>query len=147
MVTRNKPVGRQLGNQIKTQFCDGQWHSFKKIVNTTDAPAKKVWSTLDLMWRWGTYKAKCDRKKVGTEYHFLLSPKDKQISVHELIERLTPIIKELEVQGRANAATMSPPTVRIMTAKIRKLLEEWAERPTADKGTRRAATHQHVPYR
>jgi hypothetical protein len=27
-----------------------------------------------------------------------------------------------------------------MTAKIQKLLEEWAERPTADQGTRRAAT-------
>ena len=70
-------------------------------------------------------------RKLGTEYHFRLSPRDKQISVHELIEKLTPILKELEVQGRANAATMSPPTVRIMTAKIQKLLEEWAERPTA----------------
>jgi hypothetical protein len=57
---------------------------------------------------------------LGTEYHFRLSPKDKQISVQELIEKLTPILKELEIQGRANAATMSPPTVRIMTAKIPK---------------------------
>jgi hypothetical protein len=46
------------------------------------------------MWRWGTYKAKCDRKKVGNEYHFRLSPRDKQISVHELI-RNSPIL-ELE---------------------------------------------------
>jgi hypothetical protein len=147
MMTRNKPAARQLGNQIKAQFSDGQWYSFKKIVTTIGAPAKKVRSTLDLMrWR-GTYKTKCERKKVGTEYHFRLSPKDKQISVPELIERLTPILKELEVQGRANAATMSPPTVRIMTAKIQKLLEEWAERPTADQGTRRAAAPQHVPCR
>ena len=72
------------------------------------------------------------RKKIGTEYHFRLSPRDKRISVEELIEKLTPILKELEVQGRANAATMSPPTVRIMTAKIQKLLEGWAERPSAD---------------
>jgi len=84
------------------------------------------------MRRWGTYKIKCDRKKVGTEYHFRLTPKNEQISVHELIEKLTPILKELDVQGRANAATMSPPTVRIMTAKIQKLLEEWAEQPSTD---------------
>ena len=83
-------------------------------------------SILDRMRRWGTYKSKCERKKVGNQYHFRLSPRDKQISVHELIEKLTPILKELEIQGRANAATMSPPTVRIMTAKIQKLLEEWA---------------------
>jgi hypothetical protein len=123
---------RSLGKQIKAEFGDGKWHPFETIVSTTGAPTKKVWSTLDHMWRSGTYKTKCERKKVGTEYHFRLSPKDKQVSVHELVERLTPILKELEVQGRANAATMSPPTVRIMTAKIQKLLEEWAERPSAD---------------
>jgi hypothetical protein len=129
---RKNPASRLLGRQIKHSFCDGQWHSLKSIVTTTGAPAKNVASTLDLMRRWQTYGIKCERKKVGTEYHFRLSPRDRQISVHELVEKLTPILKELEVQGRANAATMSPPTVRIMTAKIRKLLEEWAERPTAD---------------
>jgi hypothetical protein len=130
--SRKRPSRLGLGTLIKAQFSDGKWHAFETIVSRTGTPAKNVWSTLDLMWRWGTYKTKCERKKVGTEYHFRLSPEDKQISVHELIEKLTPILKELEVQGRANAATMSPPTVRIMTAKIQKLLEEWAERPSAD---------------
>lgn len=124
---KNRPVSNGLGNFIKTQFGDGKWHPFEMIVTTSGAPANRVRSTLDLMRRWGTYKTKCERKKVGKDYHFRLSPRDKQISVHELIEKLTPILKELEVQGRANAATMSPPTVRIMTAKIQKLLEEWAE--------------------
>src|SRR5262245_26362761 len=124
-----------LGKQIKAQFGDGKWHSFETIVIKTGARAKKVWGVLDRMSRWGTYKTKCERKKVGAEHHFRLSAKDKQISVHELIEKLTPILKELEVQGRANAATMSPPTVRIMTAKIQKLLEGWAERPSADRDT------------
>jgi hypothetical protein len=124
-----------LGRQIKAQFGDGKWHSFETIVTKTGGRAKKVWGILDRMWRWETYGTKCERKKVGTEYHFRLSPKDKQISVPELIEKLTPILKELEVQGRANAATMSPPTVRIMTAKIQKLLEGWAERPSADRDT------------
>jgi hypothetical protein len=133
VATKVKPAPRlMLGKQIKAQFSDGKWHSFETIVTETGARAKKVRGTLDRMSRWGTYKTKCERKKVGTEYHFRLSPKDKQISVQELIEKLTPILKELEVQGRANAATMSPPTVRIMTAKIQKLLEEWAERPRAD---------------
>jgi len=133
-----KPASRLvLGKQIKAQFGDGKWHSFETIVTKTGARAKRVWSTLDLMCRWGTYKTKCERKKIGMDYHFRLSPKDKQISVHELIEKLTPILKELEVQGRANAATMSPPTVRIMTAKIQKLLEEWADDRPAGQGTRR----------
>ena len=120
---------------------------FRTIVTTIGAPAKKVWSTLDRMGRWGTYKTKCERKKVGTEYHFRLSPREKQISVHELIEKLTPILKELEVQGRANAATMSPPTVRIMTAKIQKLLEEWADDRPPVKGHGELGPLLHVPYR
>ena len=124
---RNRPSGVALGKLVRAQFSDGKWHRFETIVAATGAPEKKVRSTLDRMRRWGTYKTKCDRKKVGKEYHFRLSPRDKQISVQELIEKLTPILKELEVQGRANAATMSPPTVRVMTAKIQKLLEEWAE--------------------
>jgi hypothetical protein len=134
---RRRPFRMGLGKLIKAQFSDGKWHSFDTIVAMTQAPVGNVWSTLDLMWRWGTYKTKCERKKVGTEYHFRLSPADKQISVQELIEKLTPILKELEVQGRANAATMSPPTVRIMTAKIQKLLEEWADNRPAGQGTRR----------
>ena len=136
VATKVKPAYRlALGKQIKAQFSDGKWHPFETIVTKTGGRAKKVWGTLDHMWRYGTHKTKCERKKVGTEYHFRLSPKDKQISVQELIEKLTPILKELEVQGRANAATMSPPTVRIMTAKIQKLLEGWAERPSADRDT------------
>ena len=147
MAAKLKSASRlMLGKQIKAQFGDGKWHSFETIVAKTGARAKKVSGTLDRMWRWGTYKIKCERKKVGTEYHFRLSPKDKQISVPELIERLTPILKELEVQGRANAATMSPPTVRIMTAKIQKLLEEWADRPPAC-GTRRNGPSNTSHYR
>jgi hypothetical protein len=129
MLTRKRkpPSCVGIGKLIKAHFADGKWHRFETIVTATGALEKNVRSTLDLMRRWGTYKTKCERKKVGKEYHFRLSPRDKQISVHELIEKLTPILKELEVQGRANAATMSPPTVRVMTAKIQKLLEEWAE--------------------
>jgi hypothetical protein len=143
---RNKPASRLLGKQIKAQFCDGRWHPFETIVRTTGAPAKNVWSTLDLMRRWQTYGVKCERKKIGTEYHFRLSPRARQISVHELIEKLTPILKELDVQGRANAATMSPPTVRIMTAKIQKLLEEWADDRPAGLGTRRIRSSPARPF-
>ena len=73
MVTRNKPASRlALGKQIKAQFSDGKWHSFETIVTKTGARAKKVRSVLYHMSRYGTHKTKCERKKVGTEYHFRL---------------------------------------------------------------------------
>ena len=125
--SRRPPLSVGLGKPILAQFGDGKWYRLETIAAATGAPANHVQSILDRMRRWGTYQSRCDRKMVGKEYHFRLSQRDKQISVHELIEKLTPILKELEVQGRANAATMSPPTVRVMTAKIQKLLKEWAE--------------------
>jgi hypothetical protein len=56
-----------------------------------------------------------DRKKVGAEFHFRLLPKDKQVSVHELIEKLTPILKELDRE-------------------IRNSLRHGLERPSAGQG-------------
>src|SRR5689334_15412493 len=87
---RKRPSWVGLGKLIKARFGDGKWHPFETIVTSTGAPTKNVRSTLDLMQRWGTYKTKCERKKVGTQYHFRLSPKEKQISVYELIEKLGP---------------------------------------------------------
>jgi hypothetical protein len=124
---RNNPVSRLLGKEIKAQFCDGKWHSLETIAIATGTPPKDVWSILDRMCRWGTYKTKCERKKVGTAYQYRLSPKEKQISPHELRERLTPIVKELKIHGKSNAATWSAPSVLILAAKIQKLLDEWAE--------------------
>jgi hypothetical protein len=50
MATSKKPALRLgLGKQIKTEFGDGKWHAFETIVSRTGAPAKNVWSTLDLM--------------------------------------------------------------------------------------------------
>ena len=72
--TLKQPSPLWLGKQIKAQFSDGKWHSFDTIVTTIGAPAEKVWSTLDRMGRWRTYKTKCERKKVGTEYRFRLRP-------------------------------------------------------------------------
>jgi hypothetical protein len=124
---RKRPSRLDLGRRIKAQFGDGKWHAFEAIVTSTGAPAKNVRSTLDLMQRWGTYKTKCERKKVGTQYHFRLSPKEMQISTYELIEKLGPIVKELKIHGKSNAATWSAPSVLILAAKIQKLLDEWAE--------------------
>ena len=98
-----------LGKQIKMQFGDGKWHSFETILTKTGTRAKKTQESWD-----------------GISLPPIAKRQTDQCS-GALIEKLTPILKELEVQGRANAATMSPPTVRVMTAKIQKLLKEWAE--------------------
>src|SRR5262245_60149725 len=78
MVTRKKAAARQLGKQIKAQFCDGKWHSVETIAAATGARMQNVRTILTGMWLYAYHKTKADRKKVGPEYHFRLSPKDKQ---------------------------------------------------------------------
>ena len=90
MTRESKRASLHIGKQIKAQFCDGKWHSVETIAAATGARVENVWTVLNGMRLHGYHKTKADRKKVGAEYHFRLSPKEKQISVHELIERPHP---------------------------------------------------------
>ena len=62
---RRPPLSVGLGKPILAQFGDGKWHRLETIAAATGAPANHVQSILDRMRKWGTYKSKCDRKKVG----------------------------------------------------------------------------------
>jgi hypothetical protein len=66
-------------------------------------------------------------KKVGKEIHYRIFKQDKTVSVDELTEKLTPIIDGLIAEGKKNMATMVPATVAMLAAKLKRLLDEWAE--------------------
>jgi hypothetical protein len=60
----------------------------------------------------------------GFEYR--IYKQEKMISSSELVEKLTPIIKDLKAEGRKNMATMSPATVGYLAGMLEKLVDEWA---------------------
>ena len=66
-------------------------------------------------------------KKVGRETHYRIFKQNKTVSVDELTEKLTPIIDGLIAEGKKNMATMVPATVAMLAAKLKRLLDEWAE--------------------
>jgi hypothetical protein len=74
-----------------------------------------------------TNGAKAERKRVGKEYHYRIFKHDKTVSLAELTEKLTPIVKELQIEGKKNMATMVPAKVAVLAEKIRRLLDELAE--------------------
>jgi hypothetical protein len=56
-----------------------------------------------------------------------------------MIAELTPLIEGLEAEGKKNMATMSPLTVAMLAAKLKRLLEKWrpSERqPARDRAKR-----------
>ncbi len=116
------------GPAIKKDFGDGKWHALDTITGAIDAPKGEVERTLQLMHEKGTYSTKTECKRVGGSFHYRIFPQDKTVSVKELKEKLVPIIEELMIQGRANAATVSISTVRHSAARLQKLLDEWLEK-------------------
>jgi hypothetical protein len=115
-----------IGETIKEHFADGKWHPFDTIVEGLGADKKHVLDTINGMSKNGYFGCRVERKRVGTDTEFRIFKEDKTISLDELIEKLTPIIKELKAEGKKNMATMSPATVAHLAGKLSNLLDEWA---------------------
>lgn len=123
-----KPRRPLIGHGIISEFADGKWHSLQTIIEAIapDDP-QQVEATVERMRKVNSYGAKCEKKQVGTEFHYRIFHSEKQISALELIEKLRPIIQKLKIEGKKNMATMSPPSVAILAGQLEKLLEEWTQ--------------------
>lgn len=124
---RKPPLSRTVGRAIVAKCRPGKWHSLSEIalaVGTSKRDANAVLETM--CWR-PSYGAKAEWKRVGTERHYRIFKQDKTVSVDELTEKLTPIIDGLMAEGKKNMATMVPATVAMLAAKLKRLLDDWAE--------------------
>jgi transcriptional regulator with XRE-family HTH domain len=119
----------QIGPKIKEHFADGQWHRLTTIANKIDADEDHIASTLDRSsWKNTPYNGmRVERKTVGKHPEYRIFRLDKTISSTELREKLTPIVKSMEHEGKASAASASPARVAILAGQLRKLLAEWTE--------------------
>lgn len=81
-------------------------------------------------------QVRCGVMSLHTAYDLAKTPRNREqgaekkkgfISCLQLKERLAPLIKELETEGRKNMATMSPATVTILAHHFRTLLNEWCK--------------------
>ena len=124
---RDTQMRPKIGPAIVEQFGDGKWHSQATIAKALDTTEDHVATTLETMRKMQTYGAKSERKQVGTSHAFRIFRKENMISSSELVEKLGPIIKGLKVEGKKNAATMSPGTVAHLAAQFQKLLDEWGQ--------------------
>jgi len=117
----------QIGKPIMDKFADGKWHKPEKIARDLDAAEELVVDTLESMRRNQNYGAQCERRHVGKGFEYRIFRSEKMISASELIEKLTPIVRDLKAEGRKNMATMSPATVGYLAGMLEKLLNEWVE--------------------
>jgi hypothetical protein len=125
--TPRAPSRPKLGQAIKERYADGKWHKFDVITSKIEGDESHIRDTLDNMCKHQTYGVKADKKKVGQHFEYRLFKMEKSISSVELLERLLPIVTQLEEQGKKNQVTMSVAAVAILASQLRKLLREWTE--------------------
>lgn len=123
-----KQVGRYtVGRNIVAKCRPGKWYAPKeiaKVIGATEDDARRIVGRLCSR---PAYGARAERKRVGTETHYRIFKQNKTVRVDELTEKLTPIIDGLIAEGKKNMATMVPATVAMLAAKLKRLLDEWAE--------------------
>lgn len=119
--------GERLGPKVVKLFANGQWHPIADMVEQTGATETDINNLMERMRKSDTYNCSCEKKIRGGRTEYRMFRRDKTVSLGELIEKLTPIVKGLEEQGRKNYVTVSAPTVAKLAAALRKLLNEWAE--------------------
>jgi len=119
----------KIGRTIREHFADGKWHRLSTIASKVEADEDHVRDTLErITWKNVTYNGcKAEKKKVGTHVEYRIFKMDTTVSLTELTEKLTPIIEGLRAEGKKNMVTMSPQTVAVLSHRLQKLLDEWAE--------------------
>ncbi len=106
---------------------DGKWRSASEVATRTGIPEADVATVIHSIQSSHKHRAKVETKRVGGKIHYRIFEHDKTVSVDELTEKLTPIIGGLVAEGKKNMATMVPATVAMLAAKLKRLLDEWAE--------------------
>jgi hypothetical protein len=124
---RKPPISREAPKAIIKKLGDAQWHKPDTIAKVAGIQPEEVAGAMDSIRKYAVHGAKVEHRKVGKETHYRIFKQDKTVSTDELTEKLTPILEELEAEGKKNMATMVPAKVAMLTARIKQLLKEWAE--------------------
>ena len=117
----------KIGAEIKKHFADGKWHLPSTIANKIGYDESHVTDTINNIIRHKTFGCKAERRTVGKHVEFRVFPMDRAVSASELSEKLSPIIDELEAQGRVSLAAASPAQVRLLAHRLRLLLDGWTQ--------------------
>jgi transcriptional regulator with XRE-family HTH domain len=125
---RKPPIPKAIGQTIAKTCPKGKWVAPDAIASKADCTVENVHSVMDSMDRKpGSYGMKAERKKVGKEVHYRVFKQDKLVSSDELVTKLTPIIKGLEVEGKKHSAHRVEAEIARLAALLKRLLDEWAE--------------------
>jgi hypothetical protein len=108
--------------------CSGpKWRSASQIAAKAEIPENRIDDVLHQIKTRQQHRATVETKRVGKETHYRIFTKDKTVSLEELTEKLAPIIKGLEIEGKKHSAQRVEAEIARLAALLKRLLNEWAE--------------------
>lgn len=125
------PARPSIVADLVETFADGKWHATATIASKLAAQPDQIHTALEPA-RIKRYDCAVEKKLVGKDIHYRIFRLHRAIPADEIVEKLTPILKGLEHEGRANQVTMSVTAVAILAGRLRKLFVEWTEGPSGD---------------
>jgi predicted transcriptional regulator len=124
---RKPNITKNLARTVMEKCAGKKWRSLREIADIAGISQPAASGVMHNIQTNRKHHVKVETKRVGKEVQYRIFKQDKTVSVDELTEKLTPIIDGLIAEGRKNMATMVPATVAMLAAKLKRLLDEWAE--------------------
>jgi len=118
-----------VGRLVAERFADRRWRDASTIAERIGATRDHVTRVLESMAKYGNRKCHCEKRRAGKglwQYR-IIRGSGKKIDVETLRVEVSPIIKQLRIEGRKNAATFSPATVLDLAHRLERLLEKLAK--------------------
>ena len=118
----------RVAKAVADDFGDGKWRTPETIAEGIDATTEDVVTVLESMKKSGVHKCHCERRPAGKGVQYrVVRGGGKKIDLETLRVEVSPIIKQLEIEGRKNMATFSPLTVLDCAHKLNTLLDKLAK--------------------
>jgi hypothetical protein len=124
------PRRRNITKELRDKFCDGKWHRMDAMARHFETDEAHVFEVI--RGQRDRDKIAFDKKRVGKDGGgngptdaYRMFRTDKAVSIEELTTKLSPIVEDLEAEGRKNMATMSPATVATLAGRLKQLIDEW----------------------
>jgi hypothetical protein len=123
-----RPRRVPIGDKVKARYADGKFRPLERMAKNLEVDVDHLSETLKGIRKNNTYGCTAESKRgQGGQVEWRIQKLDKAISRSELVEKLTPIVRDLSEQARKTMVTMSLTVVARCAGQLQKLLDDWAE--------------------
>lgn len=110
-------------------FGDNRWHPEERMCDRLEADAKTLADAIESgnKFRLKDFPFQVEQKQVGPQRHYRLLKLDRTLSLHKVLEELTPIKAVLDQQARQSSVKVSMMAIARVAQRLTMLMQKWEE--------------------